>query len=608
MVKVITISMVKNEADVIESFVRHTLSFADEMLIAEHSSTDKTMEILRKLQEEGLPITVRRIYTAGFVQFETMNTLLHEAAVDKEADIVLPLDADEFLVNTVTEEPLRDIVRKLDSNKMYRLRMRVCEPAEPYKDEDCFMLSRTLRCGTGYAQGQKVIIGGALYRKHPFQLAQGNHYCFWISEAGEEKVAWSNLEHIYLAHFLWRSNEQYLCKIRTLRLNSVANYSLHTPTALLMSRYQKIAAGNGEGCTFEGPYEIVDFNGAVTPQTLRYSKNVRPDPEQRLFEVGIQIAAAHAEARVLARHRIVTSVVPYNGDAAALRASLQTIYEQLYPYKEVFVLSFCKPDDRSWSIINEFNALPPYGDSSVVCPEKMKVTLISAENGNIFTCLSDKASGDYVQWLLLGDTLAPDKLTRMVASIEFADYPFAFIFTNGEEKFENWLPWGNLPADREFLMADRIEIWKYCLKQGKYPASGLAGALFRREIMESRNWLEGGFLDGRPLQLTIWRMLCTPTRGDGALNQAAVIQKMYSTSPRKNINIVDWVWHQIEWYCLLDEDRPLIGKEESERSLKWLKENAAVVSDHEGVPAALWEQYQEILWKNQITKSKNING
>lgn len=74
--KIISISMVKNEADVIESFVRHTMSFVDMMLVADHSSTDKTPEILRRLREEGLPLFVRRIYAAGYVQFETMNALL----------------------------------------------------------------------------------------------------------------------------------------------------------------------------------------------------------------------------------------------------------------------------------------------------------------------------------------------------------------------------------------------------------------------------------------------------------------------------------------------------------------------------------------------------
>ena len=48
----IAISIAKNEMDIIESFVRHTLSFADELLLLDHQSTDKTPEILRALQQE----------------------------------------------------------------------------------------------------------------------------------------------------------------------------------------------------------------------------------------------------------------------------------------------------------------------------------------------------------------------------------------------------------------------------------------------------------------------------------------------------------------------------------------------------------------------------
>ncbi len=59
--KIIVISMVKNEADVIESFVRHSLTFADGMLIADHCSGDGTGEILEKLRQEGLPVSVRRV-------------------------------------------------------------------------------------------------------------------------------------------------------------------------------------------------------------------------------------------------------------------------------------------------------------------------------------------------------------------------------------------------------------------------------------------------------------------------------------------------------------------------------------------------------------------
>ncbi|MFC2316243.1 MAG: glycosyltransferase family 2 protein, partial [Selenomonas massiliensis] len=83
------------------------------MLIADHSSTDKTPEILRQLQAEGLPLRVRRVYAAGYVQVETMNALLREAAVDECADIVLPLDADEFLIADEGAASCREIVQGL---------------------------------------------------------------------------------------------------------------------------------------------------------------------------------------------------------------------------------------------------------------------------------------------------------------------------------------------------------------------------------------------------------------------------------------------------------------------------------------------------------------
>ncbi|MCI6101295.1 MAG: glycosyltransferase family 2 protein [Selenomonas sp.] len=56
--KIVAISMVKNEMDIIESFVRHTLGFADLLIIADHKSTDRTREILEALRTEGLPLLV----------------------------------------------------------------------------------------------------------------------------------------------------------------------------------------------------------------------------------------------------------------------------------------------------------------------------------------------------------------------------------------------------------------------------------------------------------------------------------------------------------------------------------------------------------------------
>ena len=51
--KIAVITMVKNESDIIESFARHALSYADVLLVVDHNSTDETRKILELLQAEA---------------------------------------------------------------------------------------------------------------------------------------------------------------------------------------------------------------------------------------------------------------------------------------------------------------------------------------------------------------------------------------------------------------------------------------------------------------------------------------------------------------------------------------------------------------------------
>ena len=54
--KVVSITMVKNEVDIIESFIRYHLNIVDEMIILDNCSSDETPLIISKLIDEGLPI------------------------------------------------------------------------------------------------------------------------------------------------------------------------------------------------------------------------------------------------------------------------------------------------------------------------------------------------------------------------------------------------------------------------------------------------------------------------------------------------------------------------------------------------------------------------
>src|SRR5690349_15127087 len=51
-----TITWARNEADIIETFVRHHAALADRMIIIDNAGTDETSRILRSLAAEGLPL------------------------------------------------------------------------------------------------------------------------------------------------------------------------------------------------------------------------------------------------------------------------------------------------------------------------------------------------------------------------------------------------------------------------------------------------------------------------------------------------------------------------------------------------------------------------
>jgi len=90
------VAMVRNEADIIECFVRHNLSHLDALAIVDHASDDGTCDILRALVAEGFPIRLGVYDHPAHHQQEILTRLAREAFA-QGADYVFPLDADEFL-------------------------------------------------------------------------------------------------------------------------------------------------------------------------------------------------------------------------------------------------------------------------------------------------------------------------------------------------------------------------------------------------------------------------------------------------------------------------------------------------------------------------------
>jgi hypothetical protein len=94
---ILGLSMVKNEQDVIEPFVRHNIRLLDRLVVLDNGSVDGTRTILAKLSEEFSNLVVIEDERFGYTQSEIMTSLLHKYQPAFAADYVLPLDADEFV-------------------------------------------------------------------------------------------------------------------------------------------------------------------------------------------------------------------------------------------------------------------------------------------------------------------------------------------------------------------------------------------------------------------------------------------------------------------------------------------------------------------------------
>lgn len=70
--------MVKNEADVIEVFIRYNLKFLDHMFISINRPNDETRTILQNLLNEGLPITLWEDDDPSFEQNKKTTEAYHK--------------------------------------------------------------------------------------------------------------------------------------------------------------------------------------------------------------------------------------------------------------------------------------------------------------------------------------------------------------------------------------------------------------------------------------------------------------------------------------------------------------------------------------------------
>lgn len=97
--RTVGITMVKDEADIIETTIRHMLHHCDMVLVLDNMSTDGTREILDRLVTEyEMRLQVDDDEEVGYYQSRKMTQLAEIAATELGADWIVPFDADEIWV------------------------------------------------------------------------------------------------------------------------------------------------------------------------------------------------------------------------------------------------------------------------------------------------------------------------------------------------------------------------------------------------------------------------------------------------------------------------------------------------------------------------------
>ena len=94
--KLTVVGMIKNSADIIETFIRANGLYADNFVLIDNDSTDNTRKILDSLKNEGYDIEI--IYDPENAYLQSMKTnILIRKVIDKtDADWIITLDDDYF--------------------------------------------------------------------------------------------------------------------------------------------------------------------------------------------------------------------------------------------------------------------------------------------------------------------------------------------------------------------------------------------------------------------------------------------------------------------------------------------------------------------------------
>ena len=303
------VSMVRNEADVIEAFVRHNLGVLDGLAIVDHGSFDGTAQILAELQREGLSLRFVRDDEPAFLQSSRITQIARETLRGQGADYVFALDADEFL-RVPSRERLERALLDVPP-EMHAVAHWLTYVPDSFADGVPFgpgHLRRRLtverRPPWGY---HKAIAGRSLLERPDDRVTEGNHQVGSPNESAVRPHARLRQDVAFIAHAPVRSRSQLESKVIIGYLAYLARPSgdkalgfhwrdlyedLHAGRTLDHQRLLEVACNYGLARDDWRPVSTIELTEDPVPleYELRYRPSVAFDSLRRLMRFAETLA------------------------------------------------------------------------------------------------------------------------------------------------------------------------------------------------------------------------------------------------------------------------------------------------------------------------------
>jgi len=214
--------MIKNEADIIESYLRYHLHIFDGIVILDNGSTDRTMEIISLMQKEGLPIEVKEDDSLAFAQGDKTTELIDYTFKHFAPDLIFPLDVDEFLTAPASPENPRRLIDRLQTGKkIYYLEQDYTYFPVHINEKELFIPRRITYASPIKDYWPKVVVSREIWESYSPVISGGNHDLLFDKGDLEQEI----LAPLKIRHFPYRSLEQAKSKIAVGWINTLASYS-----------------------------------------------------------------------------------------------------------------------------------------------------------------------------------------------------------------------------------------------------------------------------------------------------------------------------------------------------------------------------------------------